>query len=213
MNIITNYNYIEVVGRLVDGLTFSHSTHDEDVYTCTVAVERLSGTVDLLPVCVTASTINGVLAPGQKLRVCGEIRTYRKIENGKRRHIVQLYANKIESTGDADMNQVELNGTICQPPVFRRTPFGREICDFMLAVNRSHGKSAYIPCLAWGDTARLVSMLNAGETVALKGRFQSRQYVKQHPDDGGPAVTKTAYEVSVSNLCKGGAGYVQFCEQ
>lgn len=209
MNIITKYNHIEVVGRMVDGLTFSHTTHFEDVYTFTVAVERRSGTVDMLPVAVIASTINGILVPGQKLRLTGEIRTYirRNRENGTAHHIVQLFANKIEPTGEDDNNRVELNGAICKPPIFRTTPFGREICDFMLAVNFDHGKSAYIPCIAWGKFARLVSMLNVGEKVALTGRFQSRQYMKVL-EDGCSTEVRTAYEVSVADLCKGGANYV-----
>lgn len=207
MNIITKYNHIEVVGRMVDGLTFSHTTHFEDVYTFTVAVERRSGTFDMLPVAVIASTINGVLVPGQKLRLTGEIRTYnRKKEEGKASHIVQLFANKIEPTGEDDNNRVELNGAICKPPIFRTTPFGREICDIMLAVNFDHGKSAYIPCIAWGKYARLVSMLDVGEKVALTGRFQSREYLKVLED--GSSVKMTAYEVSVDDLRKGGANYV-----
>lgn len=207
MNIITKYNHIEVVGRLVDGLTFSHTSHDEDVYTFTISVERRSGTADLLPVAVTASTINGILVPGQKLRLTGEIRSYnRKMEGGKARHIVQLFATKIETTGDEDNNRVELNGNICKQPIYRTTPFGREICDFMLAVNRDYGRSDYIPCIAWGKYARLVSMLNVGETVALSGRFQSRKYLKVHED--GSSAEMSAYEVSVADLRKGGVSYV-----
>ena len=95
-------------------------------------------------------------------------------------------------------NTVFLSGALCKPPSFRTTPFGREIADLMLAVNRSYGKSDYIPCIAWGRTARFASGLSVGDHVQLQGRFQSRVYQKQLPD--GTVQERTAYEVSVSRL-------------
>ena len=78
-------------------------------------------------------------------------------------------------------------------------PFPRVIVrDFFSAVNRSYGKSDYIPCIAWGRTARFASGLNVGDHVQLQGRFQSRVYQKQLPD--GTVQERTAYEVSVSRL-------------
>lgn len=93
---------------------------------------------------------------------------------------------------------MQLTGALCKLPSYRTTPFGREIADLMLAVNRAYGKSDYIPCITWGRTARFASHLKVGDKVTLLGRFQSRAYQKQLPD--GTVIGKTAYEVSVGRL-------------
>lgn len=99
---------------------------------------------------------------------------------------------------DENPNRVQLTGALCKAPSYRTTPFGREIADLMLAVNRSYGKSDYIPCITWGRTARYAANLKIGDKVQLVGRFQSRNYQKQLPD--GTVLNKVAYEVSVSRL-------------
>ena len=95
-------------------------------------------------------------------------------------------------------NEVVLIGYICKKPVYRQTPFGREIADLLLAVNRSYNKSDYIPSIAWGRTAKFCQNLDVGTEVKIVGRIQSRQYEKKHED--GTVETKTAYEVSVCSL-------------
>ena len=95
-------------------------------------------------------------------------------------------------------NIIHLTGAICKPPSFRTTPFGREIADLMLAVNRAFGKSDYIPCIAWGRTARYAAGLSVGDRLEVQGRFQSREYQKQMPD--GTVMNRMAYEVSLSRL-------------
>jgi len=135
------------------------------------------------------------------LRLTGHIRTRNKLENGRKRHIVELYVHKIENAdGDTDANSVHLTGNICKPPTYRPTPSGREICDLILAVNHSNGKTDYIPCIAWGRYARKASKWKVGDTVKLTGRFQSREYDKLLPD--GSHEIRTAYEVSASHIYK-----------
>ncbi len=95
-------------------------------------------------------------------------------------------------------NEISLTGFICKPPVYRHTPFGREIADILLAVNRSYNKSDYIPCIAWGRNARFCKGLEVGSKIALSGRIQSREYRKKVSED--EYVTKTAYEVSIIKL-------------
>ena len=51
-------------------------------------------------------------------------------------------------------NQIMLDGYICKAPTYRVTPFGREIADILIAVNRSYNKSDYIPAIAWGRNAK-----------------------------------------------------------
>ena len=95
-------------------------------------------------------------------------------------------------------NEVVLIGFVCKKPIYRQTPFGREIADLLLAVNRAYNKSDYIPTIAWGRNARFCQNIEVGAQVKIVGRVQSRQYEKKHED--GSVETKTAYEVSVCSL-------------
>ena len=95
-------------------------------------------------------------------------------------------------------NQIILNGYICKEPVYRVTPFEREITDILLAVNRPHNKSDYIPCIAWGRNAKFASKLKVGSNVQIYGRVQSRDYQKKLSET--QIVERTAYEVSVTKL-------------
>ena len=104
----------------------------------------------------------------------------------------------VENDEHENPNQIQLTGTLCKAPAYRTTPFGREIADMMLAVNRAYGKSDYIPCITWGRSARFAAKLDVGDKITLTGRLQSRAYQKQMPD--GSVIEKTAYEVSVGHL-------------
>ena len=95
-------------------------------------------------------------------------------------------------------NEVTLVGYICKKPIYRQTPFGREIADVLLAVNRAYNKSDYIPCIAWGRNARFCQNMEVGTEVKLTGRVQSRTYEKKYED--GRVETRTAYEVSVASM-------------
>ena len=95
-------------------------------------------------------------------------------------------------------NEVILTGYICKKPIYRQTPFGREIADLLLAVNRAYNKSDYIPAIAWGRTARFCQNIDVGTEVKVTGRVQSRTYEKKFED--GTSETRVAYEVSVASL-------------
>jgi single-stranded DNA-binding protein len=101
-------------------------------------------------------------------------------------------------------NSILLSGYICKPPVYRTTPFNREIADVLIAVNRAYNKSDYIPCIAWGRNARFVKNLGVGDRIAVSGRIQSREYQKKLSETD--IKTMTAYEVSVSKLAAFEAG-------
>ena len=95
-------------------------------------------------------------------------------------------------------NVIEITGYICKPPIYRTTPFKREICDVLIAVNRAYNKSDYIPCIMWGRNARFVQNMKVGEKLTVIGRIQSRTYVKNLGDD--KSEERVAYEVSVSKI-------------
>ncbi len=99
---------------------------------------------------------------------------------------------------DTDRNEAFLEGYLCRKPYYRVSPLGREICDIMLAVNRIHGKSDYIPCIAWGRNAKFVSTLKVGSKIDVRGRLQSRSYKKIMSD--GSCELKVAYELSIRSM-------------
>ena len=103
-----------------------------------------------------------------------------------------------EDEENTPVNQIFMDGFICKPPVYRKTPLGREIADLLVAVNRSYGKSDYIPCICWGRNARFAARFEVGVHVQIWGRIQSREYVKRLNED--EVEKRTAYEVSVSKI-------------
>ena len=152
---------------------------------------------------------------GTKLLIKGQFRSYNSYENEKNRLILTVFAKDIEKLEDAVeeaegeesnefakkdtiTNEVVLVGYICKKPIYRQTPFGREIADILLAVNRAYNKSDYIPSIAWGRNARFCQNLEVGTEVKIVGRIQSRNYEKKYED--GTVVKKVAYEVSVGSL-------------
>ena len=193
-------NRIVAAGHLEDSPVLSHEVMNEPFYTGTLLVKRLSGTIDRLPVTLPGKLL-ACMPPyeGQMLMISGQVRSYNKVVDGAGRLMVTLFAQNISDAQENDpLNRVTLTGALCKPTIYRSTPFGREICDMMLAVNRAFGKSDYIPCITWGRSARFAAKLNVGDKIMLTGRLQSRAYQKQMPD--GNVIEKTAYEVSVGHL-------------
>ncbi len=192
-------NRIIAVGRLEGGLELSHEVMNEPFYTGTLLVKRLSGTVDRLPVTIPGKLMGLLPETDAQLLMTGQVRSYNKVVEGAGRLMVTLFAQGIQLSPDNDtLNKVSLTGALCKPPIYRSTPFGREICDMMLAVNRAFGKSDYIPCIAWGRNAQYAARFKVGDRVRLTGRLQSREYQKLL--ENGEYLSRNAYEVSCFTL-------------
>ena len=197
-------NFIDVGGRIQSEFTFSHEIYGEGFYRFDVEVGRLSGQNDVLPVTVSERIVDREkMQPGQPIRISGQIRSYNNyVEADKKNKLVlTIFARDIDlidTVPDDSPNDVFLDGYLCKPAIYRTTPFGREIADLLIAVNRSYNKSDYIPCIAWGRNARYASKLVVGDRVRLWGRMQSRQYQKKL--ENGEVLEKTAFEVSVSKI-------------
>ncbi len=193
-------NYLHLSGTLTDTPEYGHEVFGEKFYYATLSVPRLSGAEDLLPVTISERLMEGIkLDVGSPLCFEGQLRSYNKVIEGAGRLLITGFAQRLlDPDTEENPNQVQLTGALCKLPSYRTTPFGREIADLMLAVNRAYGKSDYIPCITWGRTARFASHLKVGDKVTLLGRFQSRAYQKQLVD--GTVLNKTAYEVSVGRL-------------
>lgn len=201
MNYVTDKNNrVYVAGEIVSDATFSHEVYGEGFYEFFVKVMRLSGQADILPITVSERLIQGgMLGKSKPICAIGQFRSYNKLENGKSRLMLTVFVRELlEETPDKNPNSIVLSGYICKPPVYRTTPFNREIADVLIAVNRAYNKSDYIPCIAWGRNARFVKNLTVGDRIAISGRIQSREYQKKLSESD--VRTMTAYEVSVSKL-------------
>lgn len=196
-------NQVIIAGEIVSGFTFSHEVYGEGFYMVEVAVNRLSNYADYIPVMVSERLIDVTgNYEGQYICVVGQFRSYNRHEEKKNRLVLSVFAREIEFTEepgeDVKSNQIFLDGYICKEPIYRKTPLGREIADLLIAVNRSYGKSDYIPTICWGRNARYASGFEVGAHVQIWGRIQSREYVKKLNEF--ETEKRIAYEVSVSKI-------------
>lgn len=194
----TYNNYAELRGIIAGSPVFSHESRGEKFFTFPLETKRLSGTADVINI-IARESIMAHLTPMEaaKVHVIGELRSFNNKRGEGSKLVITVFARDIFFDNCEDINDIALRGTICKPPNLRTTPMGRDICDFMLAVNRRYGRSDYLPCITWGAKAKETSYWDVGTTVALTGRIQSRQYIKLI--DGEP-VEKTAFEVSVVDI-------------
>ncbi|MCC5910957.1 MAG: single-stranded DNA-binding protein [Clostridiaceae bacterium] len=203
---LMNTNTVILVGTIYGEREFSHEIYGEGFYLYTLEIPRLSDSSDYLPITVSERLLVDLdLKAGAMVKVEGQLRSYNKFINGNNKLVLTIFARDIgeidiESEEVKNPNQIYLDGYICKSPIYRETPFGREITDLLIAVNRPYNKSDYIPCIAWGRNARFSSKLEVGEHIRTWGRIQSRQYQKKLQD--GTLINRTAYEVSVSKMEK-----------
>ena len=202
----TNYsenNHLILVGKIVSEQKYSHEIYGEKFYKIDLEVIRLSTNTDIIPITISERLMPGIdLSIGKSVKVEGQFRSYNNYENERNRLILTVFAKEItEVNSDEEnevTNEVTLIGYICKKPIYRQTPFGREIADILLAVNRAYNKSDYIPCIAWGRNARFCQNIDVGTEVKIIGRVQSRTYEKKYED--GTSETKVAYEVSIASM-------------
>lgn len=196
-------NIVTLIGTIKSDLEFNHKVFGEGFYKFIIEVKRLSDSFDEIPVTVSERVFNNLnLKKGDYIQVAGQFRSYNNYNSQGNRLILTVFAQKVTLYDNAQRsknpNSIILSGYICKTPIFRTTPFGREITDLLLAVNRAYNKSDYIPCIAWGRNAIFSGTLAVGDNVKIWGRIQSREYQKRLPQ--GEIIVKTAYEVSVSKL-------------
>lgn len=200
---IIENNQVSIVGEIVSDFRFSHEVYGEGFYMVDVSVSRLSNFVDYIPVMVSERLIDVTKDyEGQYVYINGQFRSFNRHEERKNRLVLSVFAREVELmdgvTDEDTCNQIFLDGYICKESIYRKTPLGREIADLLVAVNRSYGKSDYIPCICWGRNARFASGFVVGTHVQIWGRIQSREYVKKISET--EVEQRTAYEVSVSKI-------------
>ena len=204
---VIDTNNVKIIGKVNSQMNFSHEMYGEGFYNFDLEVPRLSDSVDVLPITISERLlVNLDLSIGNMIEIYGQLRSYNRYIDNSSRLVLTVFARDIRLLEDEEEtkellkspNQIYLDGYICKPPIYRTTPFGREISDLLIAVNRPYNKSDYIPAIAWGRNARFCEKLLVGDHIKIWGRIQSREYQKKHDED--KVETKIAYEVSISKL-------------
>lgn len=196
-------NKLHLTGTVTQSPVYSHEVCGEEFYETKLSVPRLSGQEDVIPVTVSDRLLTlNELKVGERISIYGQFRSYNKPEGEHSRLILTAFAREILPADDeVSPNTIEILGYICKQPVYRTTPFKREICDVLLAVNRAYNKSDYIPCIMWGRNARFIKDMPIGERLWVTGRVQSRIYTKCLSEE--VSEERVAYEVSVSKILVG----------
>lgn len=196
-------NIVKIGGRIASKPEFSHEIYDEKFYKFNIETNRLSSYSDRLPVLISERIIQlDNLNVGDLVYISGQFRSYNEpTDNGKSKLVLTIFTKEIDIIDDESiitLNDATFIGYVCKPPIYRKTPLGREITDLLIAVNRTYKKSDYIPCILWGRNAKFCENICTGTMVKLSGRIQSRKYEKKQLD--GSILEKVAYELSVSKF-------------
>ena len=199
-------NQVNIIGEVVSEFKFSHEVFGEGFYLVDVSVNRLSEMVDIIPLMISERLLDVTNDyRGMKIEVSGQFRSYNRHEDTRNKLILSIFVRELQFLEDDEMpeeqskaNQIFLDGFVCKPPTYRKTPLGREIADILIAVNRPYGKSDYIPCIAWGRNARYAAGIEVGGHLQIQGRVQSREYTKKISDE--EVEKRIAYEVSVCKI-------------
>lgn len=194
-----NNNKVYIAGEVLEEPKFSYEIFGEGFYEFLLQVKRLSNSIDIIPITISERLIkNENIKKGSLIAGIGQFRSYNKVVEDKSKLMLTVFIRELVPYDESvNPNQIELTGFICKEPIYRTTPFKREICDVLIAVNRSYNKSDYLPCIAWGRNAKFVSNLNVGDKLSMIGRIQSRVYQKKI---GEELVEKVAYEISLSKI-------------
>ncbi len=200
MNEVKTNNRVFLSGTVYSEPVFSHELYGEGFYEFVLEVPRLSEQKDYIPVTISERlSANSKLIKGEKVSFYGQFRSFNKLVEDKSKLMLTVFVRDFaEESESSNPNVAELTGYVCKPPMYRTTPFNREICDLLLAVNRAYDKSDYIPCIAWGRNARFVRELTVGQKISVSGRIQSREYNKKL--ENGVSEVRTAYELSVNKI-------------
>lgn len=193
-------NKVYLSGTIESEPVFSHELYGEGFYEFTLRVPRLSEQSDVIPITISERLLGEKnLVKGTKISFYGQFRSFNKLVGEKSKLMLTVFVRDfLDEDKEANPNVTELTGYVCKQPMYRTTPFNREICDLLIAVNRAYDKSDYIPCIAWGRNARFVKEMAVGQKLSLSGRIQSREYTKKLPD--GSSEIRVAYELSVNKI-------------
>lgn len=193
-------NRVLISGRVATEPRLTHELFNEGFYEFEVEAKRLSNMVDLIPITISERLLPKGLKEGDLFACKGQFRSHNIMDGDRSRLLLTLFVQEMIEYNETNTNSIDIDGYICKQPIYRTTPFKREICDVLIAVNRNYNKSDYIPCIAWGRNARFVGELDVGTHLKVSGRIQSREYQKVGTEN--QVEKRTAYEVSIVSVSK-----------
>lgn len=196
-------NVAVISGIILQPPVYSHRMYSELFYSMNVEVRRLSGSADVIPVTLSEKLMTGIhLDAGSSVYVTGQVRSHILHVNHVRHKYVAIFALKIETDSKAlpytTNNRISLYGKISNIPALRITPRGRTVADIELAVQRYYHKMDFIPLVIWSRNALALSGQPAGLWLAVRGRIQSRSFIRRLED--GTFENGRSIEVSVSMM-------------
>jgi len=205
------FNKARITGIIEDEFQYSHNFRTTEFYKTRVEVKRTSGAVDYVPIVVSNFVIPDISTrtfKGKYVEIEGEFRSYNQLGEDEKYHLILfLYVREINfgdeerANMDEDDNFIFLDGYICKKPLFRKTPVGSLLTEILLAVNRKY-RSDHIPCICWNGLALATRKLEVGDRIQVKGRIQSREYLKRYSPDSDEGEIRTAYEISCISFKK-----------
>lgn len=170
-------NQVQIIGNVYEVPVYSHSVLDENYYKLNVRVKMEYDIEDTIQV-IASEKLFDMSIIGKTVLIEGEFHSNNVI--------LFVCANKIEiSHGCYEnkvacfKNKVVLEGYVCKEPIHRYTHIGRELCTFVLSVERNDTRCDYIPCTAWANNAYYASSLKMYDFIHTEGEIQSRTYYKE----------------------------------
>lgn len=193
-------NMVRIIGKAEAEFKAEYEVCGEKFLSTKIRIDRLSGAFDIIKIIVPEQLIKNDIILGSTIEVNGQIRSANYHVGNNSHLILSVFTRNVKKVNDKNVhaNELYLYGTICKNPLYRITPRGTEITELLIAVNRLHRRSDYIPLIVWGKNARESVNLKVGDLVSIHGRFQSRIYNKTYED--GVIEQRVAYEVSCSEI-------------
>lgn len=114
-----------------------------------------------------------------------------------------------------DLNLVAVTGRLTRDPELRRTPQGKAVCQFDLAVNKGHkgqdgswtNDTTYITVVAWERQAEsLAQYCGKGRQLRVIGSLKQETWVDANTQQSRSKITITAREVTYGDAPRGQQG-------
>lgn len=193
-------NKVVLYGEVREDPIFDHPIKEKNIYRFSLDIERKSGKVDTIPILIPEDVLkSGNVKKGQFARIEGEFRSRSTIRGSKRRLALYVFARELDDQIPEMNNMVKLTGMVKSTPIYKETPSGLNLSNFMMAVQRGNrDKFDWLPIVAWNQSASYAESLSIDETVELAGRLENRLYKKS--EDDGSSFVRVTYEVSTSNI-------------
>ena len=120
-------NQVSIVGEVISEFEYSHEVFGESFYMLEISVNRLSDSCDIIPVMVSERLIDVSRSYiGLYAHIQGQFRSYNRHEEVKNRLVLSVFAREIQLLEEPDEtvkpNYIFLDGFVCKPPIYRKTP-------------------------------------------------------------------------------------------